>query len=312
MQGCKEVHGVDVAKDELMVALHGQSSVRAITNDRRSIDTWLQTLPEGSIVAMESTGIYHQLLAQRAQAAGMRVYALNARDVHFYAKALGVRGKTDRVDAILIARYAAEHHAKLHAWQPGTGAQKRVEELLGGRATLVTKRESVRQAFKGDRELAGDLKQLDQAFDRVLAAIDAKVDELIAADSALATGRKRVASVTGFGPQGGALLAVLFARIPFATVDAVVAYSGMDPRPKRGTRKLSKRGSAHLRRQIYLSGFAASHSKALKPIYQDLRARGFATTEAFVILGRKLLRVAFSVWKSGQPWDPAKLLPKPV
>jgi transposase len=317
MQGCQEIHGVDVAKDELVVVMHGQSAVRAIPNERRAIDTWLTMLPQGSIIAMESTGIYHQLLAQRAHAAGMRVYVLNARDVHFYAKALGARGKTDSVDATLIARYAAEHHAKLHAWQPGDGAQKRVEELLGGRATLVTKRESVRQAFKGDRDLAGELKKPDQSFDRVLAAIDAKVDELIAADSALATGRKRIASVTGFGPQGSALLAVLFARIPFANVDAVVAYSGTDPRPndsgkKRGTRKLSKRGPAHLRRQIYLSGFAASRSKALKPLYQALRTKGFATTEAFVILGRKLLRAAFAVWKSGQPWDPAKLLPKSV
>ena len=317
MQGCTEIHGVDVAKDEVVVAMHGQTHARAIANERRAIDAWLETLSRGSIVAMESTGHYHQLLAQRAHAVGMRVYVLNARDVHFYAKALGARGKTDRVDAGLIARYAAEHHAKLHAWQPGDGVHKRVEELLGRRATLVTKRESVRQAFKGDRDLAGELKQLDQSFERLLGAIDAKVDMLIAADAALATGRKRIASVTGFGPQGSAFLAVLFARIPFANTDAVVAYSGLDPRPndsgkKRGTRRLSKRGPAHLRRQLYLSGFAASHSKALKPLYQDLRAKGFATTEAFVILGRKLLRAAFAIWKTGQQWEPAKLLPKPI
>jgi transposase len=315
MQGCTQIYGVDVAKEEVVLAEHGQAFVRAIANECTAIDSWLRVLPEGSIVAMESTGIYHQLLAQRAHRAGMRVYVLNARDVYFYAKALGARGKTDRVDAGLIARYAAEHHAKLHVWHPGDGAQKHIEELLGRRSTLVTKRESVRQTFKGDRDLAGELKELDQSFERVLDAIDAKVDALIEADSALATGRKRIASVTGFGPHGSALLAVLFARIAFANVDAVVAYSGLDPRPndsgkKRGTRQLSKRGPAHLRRQLYLSGFAASHSKVLKPLYQALRARGFATTEAFVILGRKLLRAAFAVWKTGQQWEPTRLLPK--
>lgn len=315
MQGCTEIHGVDVAKDEVVVAIHGQASVRAIANERTAIDSWLAALPKGSIVAMESTGVYHQLLARCAHGAGMRVYVLNARDVYFYAKAMGARGKTDRVDAALIARYAAEHNAKLHAWQPGDCAQRRVEQLLGRRSTLVAKRESVRQAFKGDGAFAGQLKELDQSFDQLLAAIDAQVDALIAADSALATGRKRIASVTGFGPHGSALLAVLFARMSFANVDAVVAYSGLDPRPndsgkKRGTRQLSKRGPAHLRRQLYLSGFAASHSRALKPLYQALRVRGFATTEAFVILGRKLLRAAFAVWKTGQEWDPTRLLPQ--
>lgn len=315
MQGCLEIHGVDVAKDEVVTAQHGHSPIRSILNEKSALDAWLATLPKGSIVAMESTGIYHQLLAQRAHDAGMRVYVLNARDVYFYAKAMGARGKTDRVDALLIARYAAEHHTKLHPWQPGDSAHKRIEELLGRRATVVTKRESVRQAFKGDRDLAGELEQLDESFDRFLGVLDAKINALIAADEELARGRKRIASVTGFGPLGSALLAVLFARIAFANGDAVVAYSGLDPRPndsgkKRGTRQLSKRGPAHLRRQLYLSGFAASHSKALKPLYQSLKAKGFATTEAFVILARKLLRAAFAVWKTGQPWDPAKLLPK--
>lgn len=317
MQECMEIHGVDVAKDEVVVAAHGNSQIRALVNRKSVLDTWLATLPKGSIVAMESTGIYHQLLAQRAHHAGMRVYVLNARDVHFYAKAMGARGKTDRVDAALIARYAAEHHAKLHAWQPGNSAHRRVEELLGRRATMVTKRESLRQAFKGDNDLAGELKKLDESFEQFLAALDSRVDTLIAADDELATGRKRIASVTGFGPLGSALLTVLFARIPFANVDAVVAYSGLDPRPndsgnKRGTRQLSKRGPAHLRRQLYLCGFSASHSKALKPLYQSLRAKGFATTEAFVILGRKLLRATFAVWKTGQQWDPAKFVPKSV
>jgi hypothetical protein len=45
-----------------------------------------------------------------------------------------------------------------------------------------------------------------------------------------------------------------------------------------------------LRRQVYLAGFAASRSNALKPLYLALRAKGFASTQAFIILGRKLLR----------------------
>ena len=63
---------------------------------------------------------------------------------------------------------------------------------------------------------------------------------------------------------------------------------------------------------MYRAGFAASHSKALKPLYQSIRAKGFATTEALVILGRKLLRVAFSVWKGDEVFDPARLMPNPA
>jgi len=40
--------------------------------------------------------------------------------------------------------------------------------------------------------------------------------------------------------------------------------------------------------------------------------KGFKTTEAFVILGRKLLRVAWAVWKSQKPFELAILLPRPA
>lgn len=155
---------------------------------------------------------------------------------------------------------------------------------------------------------------MQAAFDDVLQATDTKVQQLIASDVPLASGCQRLRTITGIGPQGAAL-ATLLSRFEFANADALVAYSGLDPRPndsgtKRGQRRLSKKGPPLLRRQMYLAGFAASRSRALKPLYRALRARGFATTEAFVILGRKLLRVAFAVWKGSASFDPMRLLPK--
>lgn len=314
MQVCPLIFGVDVAKAELVVARCDQTWVRQVANDISAIDAWLRELPSGSIIAMESTGKYHQLLARRAHAAGMRVYVLNARDMYFYAKALGARAKTDRVDARLIAHYVAEHHAKLHPWQPASPLLDRLEELLRRREVVVAKRDALRQALRGCNDLRAELAGIDAAFSTLLDAIDAKVRELIRSDGQLSAAQKRVAGVIGFGSYGSALLAVLLARIPFASADALIAYSGIDPRPndsgrKKGRRKLSKHGPAFLRRQWYMAGFSASHSKALKPLYLALRAKGFATTEAFLILGRKLLRAAYAVWKSGQAFDVTKLLP---
>ncbi|MDP3754425.1 MAG: hypothetical protein Q8Q99_03215, partial [Polaromonas sp.] len=69
------------------------------------------------------------------------------------------------------------------------------------------------------------------------------------------------------------------------------------------------KGPPLLRRQMILAGYAASHIKALKPLYQSIRAMGFSTTQALVIHGRKLLRVAFAVWKGNQVFDPTRLVP---
>lgn len=316
MQSNSLIHGVDVAKDELVVGRLGSNCVERLANSATAIRAWLRQLPKGSIVAMESTGRYHRLLAQLACEAGMRVYVLNARNVHFYAKGLGMRSKTDRVDAGLIARYVAEHHDRLHPWQPDMAEPSQLEDLIRRRSVAVGKRESLRQSLRDCEQLKQAWQQLDRAFDTFLRDVDAKLKALVKSDEKWRIAQRRIQTVTGFGPVGSTLLAGLLERVAFASSDALVAYSGWDPRPddsgrRRGRRKLTKAGPAYLRRQWYMVGFTAARTKALKPAYKALRDRGLASTEAFVILARKLLRAAFAVWKTGRPFDPNVFLGGP-
>lgn len=307
--------GVDVSKAQLTIATSSQQCVATIANDAASIGGWLRHVPPQALIAMESTGRYHGLLARLASQAGLRVYVLNARDVFFYARALGTRAKTDGVDAAVITRYLAEHHVHLHPWRAGTLGQQRLQQLLTRRAQLAVSQAALKQLVAGIDTRDIDTRALHTAFDDLLQALDDKVQELIANDAQLAAGCQRLRTITGIGPQTAALLGTLLSRFQFANADALVAYSGLDPRPhdsgtKRGQRRLSKKGPPLLRRQMYLVGFAASRSKALQPLYRALRTKGFATTEAFVILGRKLLRVAFAIWKGTESFDPTRLPPK--
>jgi len=308
MQSNPMIHGVDVAKDELVVQCLGQRCPVCLGNNAGAIRSWLRQLSQGSVVAMESTGKYHQLLARLAHAAGMRVYVLNARRLYFYARGLEVRAKTDRVDAGVIARYVAEHMDKLHPWQPASAEHARIEEMLRRRGVAVVKRESLRQSLGSCKDLKAEFMKLDRALAEFVRCIDRKICELVKADEQLRSARRLIDTVAGFGPVGSALLAVLLERIPFATSDALVAYSGCDPRPddsgrRRGRRKLTKAGPSHLRKQWFMAGLSAARTKALKPMYQALLARGLATTEAAIILGRKLLRAAYAVWKTQRPFD---------
>ena len=108
--------GVDVAKVELVISV-GELAPASIKNNVGAISQWLCTLPQGCCIAMESTGRYHQQLAHLAHEAGFAVHVLNARDVYFYAKALGARAKSDAVDCVVIRRYVQEHQHSLHTWQ---------------------------------------------------------------------------------------------------------------------------------------------------------------------------------------------------
>lgn len=308
--------GVDVSKEELVIAMDESSKqIMTLQNQPQAIDSWLSTLPTGSRIAMESTGRYHRLLATLAQHSGFEVYVLNAKDVSHYAKALGARGKTDRTDAQMIARYIGEHHNMVHSYQPGNDGQQCIDALLRRRATVVMHRQAILEALHDAPEVQGQTQALKTQFEILIDAIDQELQSKIEASAQMSTAFNRLMTISGFGLQTSAMLVSLFSRIPFANADALVAFSGLDPRPldsgqKRGKRRLSKRGPAALRRLLFLAALAASKSKLVRPIYEAMRARGFSTTEAHIILARKLLRVSFAIWKTGEIFDVSKLLPQ--
>lgn len=304
--------GVDVAKSTLSAFMHDSNIRQELANEREAIRQWIERLPANAMIAVESTGRYHEQLVRLADGLGRTVFVLNARDVFFYAKALGARGKADRSDAQVIARYLAEHHDKLKPWTPPTSVQARVQELLRCRAGIATKRSALRQVLRGVEDLKPERAQLDEAFDELLDRIDAEIEEMLAGDEQLDRHARALRTIPGIGMQSSAMLVTLLSRIPFANADAVVAYSGLDPRPndsgeKHGKRRISKRGSPALRRLLYLSACAAARSTLLRPSYQSLKARGFRPTQALIILARKLLRIAWAIWRTGAPFDESRL-----
>lgn len=219
-----------------------------------------------------------------------------------------MRGKTDRSDAQVISRYLQEHQAHLHAWQPATAAEREITQLLGRRAKLVVYRDSITTSLEGLDGLEQAQHGLTEQFAVLFEAIDRRLRELLRSEPDLWQASQCLQSIPSVGPLGAAMLVSLFARIAFANINAVVAYSGLDPRPhdsgkKRGRRRLSKRGPPALRRQLYMMAFSGSRTAMFKPYYQALRARGLSSTEAFVILARRILRIAFAVWRTRQPFN---------
>jgi transposase len=306
--------GVDVASTELVICCHPKTQVQTISNDKKSIQTWLKTLSsKRTALAVEATGCYHQTLIQLAHNEGIVCFLLNPKDIKYYVKASGARAKTDPVDAHLIARYCAKEHMELHVWQPSPVACERVLDSLKRRAKLVEVREMLTQSFHGLKALSKDLARVRASIDRVLAKIDVIIKDATIALPNGAVESKRLLAISGVGLLTSSYLLSLFTRIPFANSDAVVAFAGMDPRAndsgtKTGRRKLSKRGPAELRRLLFNAAMSGVRTRTWNPTYLKVRAAGKTSTEALLIVARKILRVAFSLFKTKSTFDANKIL----
>ena len=310
-----EVIGADISLREIVLSwARSQRPCLSIANSRKAIVAWLKQLPAGCVIGMEATGRLHHLLADLAVGHGHVVYVLNPKHVASYAKGVGQRGKTDPMDAAVIARYVDRERDGLHPYVVPSALQRTLRDLISQRASVVRHAAALKESIQATG--TGSNRALKRAHQAALKSLNTLLTEInnalkraIADNKELENKRKQLQRITGIGFVNSVALTHRFDRTPFANSDAVVAAYGLDPRPMDsgnhlGKRRLTKQGNSEDRRLIYLAALSATKTKLFNPIYRALLARGLATTAAIVILARKLLRIAFAIWTSGKPFNP--------
>jgi len=305
--------GVDVAKDHVVVASAENILPSCqVPNQRADLLTWLKTLPPGSRLGLEATGQYHEVLADLAHARGFTVFVLNPKDTRHYAKAMGTRAKTDRVDAVLIARLVAHEHQQLHPYVPPTTQQRQVSRLLKRRAKLTALKGALKQTLQGLPGFSTERKAMIAKFESLIAKIDVQLARFSEQSPENHQAKQRLQTIVGVGPLVGTSLTHYLARTSFKNADAFVAFTGFDPRPcdsgrKTGRRRLSKRGPSELRRLLFNAAMSGSKTTTWKPHYEHYRAKGWSSTAALVIIARKIARTAWSIYHYNTTFDTRRI-----
>ena len=306
------VVGVDVAKDEIVVYRSDLEQVLIVSNERSTLKKWLKALPANSAIALEATNTYHLDTTEMAHEMGHDVYVIDGSRLNRYREGIGIRAKTDALDAALLARYLSKESDKLRIWSPPPKAYTQLKSLLRRRAELVRHRVAIKQSWKDEpllEEALADylacLEQIEKNIQKVLKSIVSEADM----DAQV----KRCQAVEGVGVLTATAAVTAFMRGDFSDSDGYIAFLGMDPRVRQSGKKdqkryLSKRGDSEFRRLFHNSAMAASRSPAWKPYYQSYLARGMKGTQALVILARKLARVLFALMKNQSEYKPSSML----
>ena len=303
--------GIDVAKDDLVIHLQGLNQTFTIDNTPQAIRQWLATLPEGCDIAIEATSTYHMDITERAHAKGHRVYVVDGYRLSNYRKGVGGRAKTDLADAQLLARHLHKEKDELRPWSPPPKAYRMLQSLLRRRAALVKARTALRQSLSGEPELKAPLRALITKMDRIDSLIQKRLKSAVSA-AGLQTQVQRCDAIDGVGEITATALVMAFLRGDFKNSDAFVAFLGLDVRVRdsgklTGKRKLTKQGDTEVRRLLHCAAMSASRHPVWRAFYQRYRDRGLHTTQALVILARKIARTAFALMKQQQEYCPAKL-----
>jgi transposase len=232
------------------------------------------------------------------------------------ARSLGVRDKTDRVDAAILAVFGAVHHPPAHP--PRSGASQRLRDLDRLRETLVTERVAWRNRLGAahDAQVRRVVGQTLAHLSGQVARVERQMDQVIAGDAAVARRVGLLRSVAGIGPVTARTLEAQLGDLCPWRRNALVSFAGLFPkRFESGTSvrrrpRLARGGGGRLRRVLFMAAMSAvSHPGPLREWSHHLQSRAKSPKCALGAVMRKLLLVARAVEISGRPFDASLLGP---
>ena len=100
--------GIDISKAHVDVAIRGGRQWRE-TTDAAGLRRLTEAVREAgaTLVVIEASGGYEVPVAAALAAADLAVALVNPRQVRHFARATGILAKTDRLDASVLAHFAA-------------------------------------------------------------------------------------------------------------------------------------------------------------------------------------------------------------
>ena len=315
--------------------------VRHTANELSELAGLLKSLDGETRVVMESTGNYHAPVAWLLHDAGLYVSVVNAMLVHDYGNNSLRRAKTDKKDAVKLANYGLDHWLTLPRYIPEEDTRlmlkicyrqyqqySKVQTMLKNNliSLLDTTFPDANRLFTSPPRADGSEKWVDFGVipktDTAKLLVEQAISQLQTTSSALAALKQEMQSLAaslpeypvvmgmfGVGPTlGPQLLAEIGDVRRFHSKKALVAFAGIDAPPYQSgqidvrSRSISKRGSASLRRTLFLVMSVILQCAPIdEPVYQFMdkkRSEGKPYRVYMMASANKFLRIYYASVKA--------------
>ena len=305
--------GIDVAKDACEVAIDGQLQTRRFAADETGLAelaSWLQSLTPACI-ALEATGGWEIPFVRALQQRGLPVAVVNPRQIRDFARAMNRLAKTDRIDALTIARFATLMQPRL-AEKPGEN-QEKLQALQTRRQQVVDMltQEKNRLGTTRDHDIRRQIGEVIQLYEQQLKRLDGELAQRMQADPELQQNAKLLTSVPGIANVTAHALLVEMPELGTLNRRQAARLAGLAPLNResgkfRGKRMISG-GRLPIRRALYMATLAATRwNSRIREHYQHLLQQGKKKMVALTACMRKLLCILNTMLKNQQPWQEIK------
>jgi transposase len=318
--------GIDVSKltvDVCIVNANGLNSYLQFENNLsgfKKMETWLNGTGcfsfDQSLFCMEHTGVYTRELVCYLVGKGSLVWMESALQLK---RSMGMtRGKSDKVDAYRIARYAMTNEDKARLVKMSNTTIQQMKDLMSNRERLAKSYQSlnvsINEIERIDKKMGKDLRKLNnRALNGILASkknIEAKMHELIYNDEELKRMFELVTSIKGVGTVLATELLVYtegFSRM--ANARQLACYCGVAPfehssgTSVRGRIGTSNFANMNLKSTLHLAALSSTrYVPELRTYYERKVAEGKSKMSVINAVRNKLIQRIVAVIKRGTPY----------
>ena len=301
--------GIDVSKLQLEIAVYNSNYVSRCANQPSAFTELIAELIDlrPARIVLEATGGLELPLVNALHGAGLPVVVINPRQVRDFAKALGLLAKTDRLDAQVLAHFAAVIQPALRPIK--SADEQELDALTGRRGQLVEILAGEKNRLKSAHSptVREEIKAHIEWLEGRIAALDQQLEKLMKTSAVWQRRNHIFQSVPGIGPV---VSFSLLAQLPeLGTLNrhqisklVGVAPLNRDSGKQRGSRHIFG-GRARVRSMLYMAAFNAIRSNpVIKAFYQQLRARHKLYKVAITACMRKLLTILNVMVRDNTTW----------
>lgn len=300
--------GIDVAKDEVVLALAPSGERWASGTDGRALDAVVARLRghAPALIVLEATGGLEAPLVALLAEAQLPVVVVNPRQVRDFARAVGRLAKTDAIDASVLALFAERIRPAVRPLPDA--AARDLGALLARRRQLVEMLVAEQHRLaRAEPAVARDVRAHISWLQKRLGGLEEDLHDAIKASPIWRVREALYRTPPGIGPVTALTLIAELPELGLLNRKQIAALGGVAPLNHDSGRWRGQRmvwgGRASVRTALFLCAMAAIRcNPTIGGFYQRLRAAGKPKKVALVACARKLLTTLNAMARSGTPW----------
>jgi transposase len=302
--------GVDVSKATLDVYLSLPEQALSFPNEAAGIEALVATLQVANParLVLEATGGLERPLVAELMVAGLPVAVVNPRQVRRFAQAVGYLAKTDRLDARVLAHFAAAIQPPVRAL-PDAQTQTLADHLARRRqlVEMQTMEKNRLQQAQNAAVRTGIQRHLEWIAQE-LQRVERGLRQAVEASPAWQEKVDLLSEVKGVGPISALTLLADLPELGTLNRQQIAALVGVAPlNQDSGTLRRPRRvwgGRAQVRQTLYMATLSAVRfNPVINAFYTRLCAAGKAAKVALVASMRKLLTMLNAMVRDRAHWD---------